>query len=991
MADVGELFVRIRPAPGSASAFEAEATPGIASAGKGLAKTFLAAFAIGGVAKTIETVVKAATGQQSAFAVLNKTVENAGAANELYGQSLDEIVEKQSTLKGFSTGDISSALTVLVSATKNTAEALKDLGLAEDISRAKGTDLATAALGVAKAEQGSATALQRSGIVVPKVTAAVDALKTAHENAIIAGAKFTDQQKAEYAAALLTAAAQDKSATRLKDLATIQQRFGGDAATFAQTASGQFDRLDASLHEVEVGIGNNIIPALLSGTQDAIEFAKALASPEVLAAVGTYAAIKTGLEVVSLAQAAYQKILAAGGATVAADTTAESAYTAAIIANTEALTANAVAAEASGTANALRLGGISTGGFAAPVAEDVEAAAVPEEVAGGGLLAGLTALATGPTAIIAGVAAIAGGIAYLATRESSATAATRGLEDSLKDLVAAQEALPLERSAVNQDRITVAQDRTALSASKLAHSSLDYQQLLQNLDQALITQTNDQKTLKTTVDAASSAYDAERQHIDDLTSAIQKQHEFIGGSRGAAVGPNVNPLRQQAQDASQFAAEVQKAVDNSKGLTTVQTHNLLLLEQYADVLGKIPDKKTTDLILDNKNAELSIEQLLADLGPGFADQANYALGEAVQNAINKLADLSGDAEDQGKTIGNAFVAGVENALKSLDPIVTAVKAQIAANAQLAQTVDPLKQQVADDQASLADLQQQASDAATQGAQDLANAVQSAKQSLDTIGQSIADSLTTFIDKPLDDAATRISDAQAKLSALNDQVSLQRLGEEVVLPGNRRLSSNPATAISQLEALQKAHPNDSALAQYILQFRSLALQVEGDSNQIKQNSANLVTTAAKTQLANLTDRFNTGQISEATLERDVTALLERNGLTPKTAKTRGASFADTLAAQLTGLGQQAGALSGFGNSSGLIPSITRPLDTLNATQKTLAGIASSERAKQLSESKTQTKILGDISAAQKANSFTTSLTHNPGVGNARTKRLAGTLP
>lgn len=934
------------------------------------------------MAKTIETVVRAATGQQSAFAVLNQTISNAGAQNQLYGKSIDDLLEKESTLKGFSTGDLAQSFTVLVSATKNSGEAFKDLGLAEDIARARHVALATAALGVAKAEQGSATALQRSGIIVPKVTAAVDALKTAHENAVIAGAKFTDQQKAEYAAALVTAAAQDKAATRLKDLATIQQRFGGDSATFAQTATGQFDRLDSQLHEVEVSIGTNIIPVLLSGTQDAISFAKALASPEVLAVVGTYASIKLALAGVSLAQSTYQKILAAGGATVAADTTAESAYTAAIIANTEALTANATAAEASGVANRLRLGGFST----IPVGPAEEAPLIAPVAEEGGFLAGLGALATGPTAIVAGIAAVAGGIAYLVTRESDATAATHGLEDAFKQLDAAQANAHPDRLTVQQDQLTVAQDKAALSASKAGHSSLEYQQLLLNLDRDTFQLGLDQKTLATNLQATSAAFDSTKQHVLDLTKAEQQQALEADLSRRR--GPGGDSTKEQADAAAGFASEIQKVIDKSTGLSTIQEHNLLLLEQYADVLGKVPATKTTNLILDNKNAQLSIEQLLADLGPGFADQANFALGEAVQNAINKLADLAGDAENQGKTIGNAVVAGVESALHSVDPIFAAVKAQIAANAQLAQTTNPLKQQVADDQTDLSNLQQQYTDAATQGATDLANAIQSAKQNLDSIGQSIADSLSTYIDKPLTDAATRIQDAQAKLSLLGDQQSLKTLGEEVILPGNRQLSSDPQKAVSQLEALQKSKPNDPALAQFVLQFRSLALQVEGDRNQIQQNTAALVTTQAKTQLANLTDLFNTHQISEATLERDVTRILERNGLTPKTARSRGASFADTLAAQLTGLGQQAGALSGSGAGSGLIPSITKPIDTLNATQKTLAGIASSERAKQLSESKTQTTLLKDIHAAQKASAFTSSLDHNPGVKTERSKRLVG---
>lgn len=1042
MTDVGELFVRIRLAPGSAAAFEAEATPGVASAGKGLAKTFLAAFAIGGVAKTIETVVKAATGQQSAFAVLNQTISNAGAQNQLYGKSIDDLLEKESTLKGFSTGDLAQSFTVLVSATKNSGEAFKDLGLAEDIARARHVALATAALGVAKAEQGSATALQRSGIIVPQVTAAVDALKTAHENAVIAGAKFTDQQKAEYAAALVTAAAQDKAATRLKDLATIQQRFGGDSATFAQTATGQFDRLDSQLHEVEVSIGNNIIPVLLTGTEDAIEFAKALASPEVLAVIGTYATLRVGLAGVSAAQSLYQKAIDASKASTVAETVAIQAEGAA--AETAGVQVDGLATQletigpaaetgiaqvqlelagldAALTETQLSIDGLGAAFEELPIAAGVAVTETETELAPlagatagldfGAFGAGLIALVNPVTAGVLGIAALAGGIAYLATREGVTTQATHDLEGALRDLGSAQQAVPTDRLSISQDKLNVAHDNAAIKTSQLSHSSLDYQQLLLNLSRDTLQLESDQKSLGLTLQTVADDFDKARAKAIGLADAEQagtKPRRVGEFDFGSSVSQQTQ-LQQRATES--YVKGIQQVIATSSGLTTVQEHNLVLLEQYAEVIGKIPTKAQTTLILDNKSATLTLENFLNEIqglpqqtateskaaGTAIVDNLNagvlasaahFGLKGLVEQSIGDLGSLVPDAEAQGENVGNAFFAGVENALHSVDPILNAVKAQVAANAQLAQTTNPLKQQVADDQASLANLQQQYTDAATQGATDLANAIQSAKQNLDTIGQDIADSLATYIDKPLTDAATRISDAQAKLSLLNDKVSLSRLGEEVILPGNRKLSTDPEKAVAQLEALQKQKPNDLALQQYILQFRSLALQVEGDSNQIQQNTANLVTTAAKTRLANLTDLFNTGKISEGTLQRDITAVLEKNGLNAKTARSRGASFADTLAAQLAGVGQQADALKGFGNGSGLIPSITKPIDTLNATQKTLAGIASSERAKQLSESKTQTTLLKDINAAQKADAFTSSLDHNPGYKTQRSKRLTG---
>ena len=266
---VGELFVRIRPAPGSQAAFETEAAGGMKSAGMSLGKVFGAAFALGAAGLAVKSIASAAINSQAAFAVLETTVKNAGASNELYGKSIESVLKSQSRLKGFSDTELASAFVRLVSATKNSEQAYKDLGLAEDVARARHIGVEQAALAVSKAEQGSATALQRLGIVVPQVTAAVDAVKAKREAAVIAGAKFTESEKAQWAAAILTAQAQDKQATRLQALNVIQERFGGSAATFANTSAGQFARLAQDLEQFKEALGTSALPVLATGAEDA--------------------------------------------------------------------------------------------------------------------------------------------------------------------------------------------------------------------------------------------------------------------------------------------------------------------------------------------------------------------------------------------------------------------------------------------------------------------------------------------------------------------------------------------------------------------------------------------------------------------------------------------------------------------------------------------------------------------------------------------------
>ena len=128
---VGEVEVLVRP---STVGFEEAATPGVTTAGKGLgtklAKAMGAAFAAIGVAEIGKSVIRAATEQQAAFAILDRTIKNAGAANTLYGQTIEAVLQKEGRLKGFSEEDLASGFLRLVSVTKDSAKAFKDLGLA---------------------------------------------------------------------------------------------------------------------------------------------------------------------------------------------------------------------------------------------------------------------------------------------------------------------------------------------------------------------------------------------------------------------------------------------------------------------------------------------------------------------------------------------------------------------------------------------------------------------------------------------------------------------------------------------------------------------------------------------------------------------------------------------------------------------------------------------------------------------------------------------
>lgn len=1045
MTVVGETFVRVRA---DTTGFKQEAAGPVASAGRDLSKVFLAAFAVGGIAKSIESVVHAATEHQSAFAVLGQTTKNAGASNQLYGQSIEGLLEKEARLKGFSDEDLASSFVRLVSATKDSKQAFDDLGIAENVARARHIDLANAALAISKAEQGSATALQRLGFVVHPVTAAVDALKTKRENATIAGAKFTEQEKQVWQQSLLTAAAQDKEATRLEVLATLRQRFGGDAAKFASTASGQFARLQQDFHQFEVAVGAGLLsslagaaeglgsfftkaaeservradidaltgdiktgftdikdvgeavaPVLLTVAAAAKDVVSAIGGPAILTGVVAYKALGLAQKEIAGAEGLFARARAASLGVTLADTSAQGKHTAALVANTSALeavgsTAAATAVSMEDLTVATTAASVASGRFvavtnveaaslrleavaAATAATGVEvagAAAVTAE-ATGSLVGGFGALALGaaggPVGLaVIGVAALAGGIAYLATRESETTRTTRQFQDAVADLGGEIRNADQAKLTEQSDKLALAQAKAALATSKLSHSSLEYKQLQNTVAQDQLQVQQAHLATAAAVGTEADGYDKARAKAQALAKAAERSALPAGASRALALHPDALPdLTNQAAAAAHFAAAMDKAVVSAAKQSPLLAHNTQLLADFASETQKIPTDKQLNLIFDNKSLTASLKEALAGL-PGAA---------------------ANDALEAGAKLGGVFGAAFTAAADLQDAVAAAIKegkAEIAAQKALNAKEDPLKQSIASDKQDLAQLGTDMADAVSQGTQALAAAVDQAKGNLNTIGQDLAQSLAQFIEKPLNDEQAKISAAQNRLSLLGDKTTLQNLRGEVLLPGGKSLSQDPTKAIAQLQALAKT-TKSPALQTFIQQYQAAALQEQSDGLATKQAVAQAIEQRASTRLANLTDLFNTGRISQATLEKDVTAIFAKQGLNPKTAKSRGAAFADTVAGQLTGLDHQATAIGQVPQAgSGLVPSIVRPIDTLNATQKQLAGIAKQQRDKQLDETKKQTTLLKTIAGGRAAAKLTGSLDHNPGTKTKQGVDLVG---
>lgn len=987
MSDLGEAFVRIRPLT---SGFTAEAEGGVAKAGKDLGKAFAAAFAVGGVAETVKSIVEAATSHQAAFAVLETTVKNAGASNTLYGQSLEGLLEKEARLKGFSDEELAAAFQRLVSVTHDSKTAFKDLGEAEDLARFRHIDIAAAALALSKAEQGNANSLQRYGIVVQHVTVAQDALKQAHDRAIAAGAKFTETDKEAYKAALAAAKATDQRASSVSALGLVEQRVGGSSAKFAETASGQFDRLKQDFHQFEVAIGGASLGGLASGAESLGKFLTTLTESGKVQKEAAAAAHQIGLALhdvgvvakevgpplLTVAHGAEQIVAAIGAPALlaAVGTYKGLAIASGLAATAEAFYARAVKAGIPVTAAA-------TVANAELAASEAAVAGAGEAATVGGLGAfgrGVFALSGGPLGLaVIGITALAGGIAYLASQENEWDAANRRLSSSTSDLT----------NALDQQKTAVGQLAQAAASRNAATARGNEAQSVGNL--------------------AAAALHAELVATNDLRRGIEIR--YTAEQRAAAQ------TRITAAGISDFTGSLGQQVLALGKTNPLLSHNLELIAQLAQATGKIPTRADITLLINNQDPKA-----------------------ALAAAISGIASLD--------TFLKGLVSGPSNDIPSLvfgSGKFDLTKFNKAGSAAAQAVMKALSAGIATDQADLADIRTKMSQAITQGAEAVDQAVQSAKQNFNTIGQSLASSISAIIDKPLTDAQNRLTFQQDRLSAIFDaknaalqaqsqkltreqaslaqasaEKNLKQLGQGVLLPGGKQLSSDPEKAIAQLEALDERTKKFGrpALENFIIQYRTAAVAVEqgklglvqsgidarrstaetafqlqSDALKLANDGAGAQKQIAQRRIADLTDEFNKHTINYGQFQKRLTNVLTAAGVDRKKAvAVLGVAGADQFSATLEGFGLQAAASAAGPQrpGSGLIPSIVRPLETLQSTQQQIAGIAKEQRTKQLDETKKHTKLLHTIAGERARQQFNDSLGRNPGAQTKKAKDLVG---
>ena len=226
-----------------------------------------AAAALTAVAGALGLAAKAAAEDEQQQAILANTMQNVVGATDATVAATEDMISAMSRATGTADSELRPAFAALLVGTKNVGEATNALSLAQDVSIATGTDLATVSDALAKAYAGNMKGLQ--------------ALSPEMKGLIKEGASLDTVMMA------------------------LNDNFGGAAARSADTAAGKFKILKNSLAETQESIGAALLPVL----QKVLPYLQAMAdwaqrNPKAFTIIaGTIAAVAAAIVAVNVAMA----------------------------------------------------------------------------------------------------------------------------------------------------------------------------------------------------------------------------------------------------------------------------------------------------------------------------------------------------------------------------------------------------------------------------------------------------------------------------------------------------------------------------------------------------------------------------------------------------------------------------------------------------------------------------------------------------------------
>ena len=214
-----------------ASGFRNQLTPNLALAGAAAA-----AFAV----KFGVDAVKAAAAEEAAIARLSQALANVDQSMALDG--VESFIDGMARATGVADDQLRPAMTTLVNATGDAAQAQRLMSLALDVSAGSGRDLSSVTMALAKAANGQTTALRRLG--VPLSDAAV------------------------------------KSGDLRAVTSELNDVFRGQAAKAANTFEGRIKRLGVAFGELQESLGTGFLNGLQGGEEGTRDLTSAIESLE---------------------------------------------------------------------------------------------------------------------------------------------------------------------------------------------------------------------------------------------------------------------------------------------------------------------------------------------------------------------------------------------------------------------------------------------------------------------------------------------------------------------------------------------------------------------------------------------------------------------------------------------------------------------------------------------------------------------------------------
>lgn len=194
------------------------------SRAKHFAKNIAALALAGGIEEFARKSVEAAVKMEAANAKLGVALKNIGQSAALGGEAIKKTNEQMANL-GFTGADSAQALANLVTVTHSLDKAQSLMGQAADVARYKQIGLADAATKLARASAGSAKGLAEFGIKLDKTLKPADAFK--------------------------------------KAMRQLNAEISGQAAAYAGTYAGKLEILKAKFEEIQVQVGEKILPVLV--------------------------------------------------------------------------------------------------------------------------------------------------------------------------------------------------------------------------------------------------------------------------------------------------------------------------------------------------------------------------------------------------------------------------------------------------------------------------------------------------------------------------------------------------------------------------------------------------------------------------------------------------------------------------------------------------------------------------------------------------------